>query len=264
MYRQLLTLLLACALLAGASLAEQTKKQAATKPRKAKTQATKSQVPKAKPGPPNAESKAKEEVIEAAKAHKSNLESLIKLIEEEVKIRTAELDRNKQLFSEGILPKIRVEESEALLASAKMKLNAPQKEIEQTDHLITETVAEEQLARMPKPKVGSYTTTNALIRYLGPSQWTLENISKVSSFFIGNFGRQLPISAFGQSAVHDRMNFDHRNSVDVAIHPDSAEGQALMSYLRSQGIPFLAFRSAVAGAATGAHIHIGHPSHRIR
>jgi hypothetical protein len=30
--------------------------------------------------------------------------------------------------------------------------------------------------------------------------------------------------------------------------------------LRRAGIPFIAFRSAVAGAATGAHIHIGQPS----
>jgi hypothetical protein len=52
--------------------------------------------------------------------------------------------------------------------------------------------------------------------------------------------------------------------MDVAVHPDSAEGAALMSYLRSQGIPFIAFRQAVAGSATGAHIHIGYPSHRIR
>jgi hypothetical protein len=48
--------------------------------------------------------------------------------------------------------------------------------------------------------------------------------------------------------------------MDVAVHPDSAEGHWLLSYLRRAGIPFIAFRSAVAGAATGAHIHIGQPS----
>jgi hypothetical protein len=51
--------------------------------------------------------------------------------------------------------------------------------------------------------------------------------------------------------------------MDVAVQPDSPEGEALMAYLRSQGIPFIAFRHAVPGSATGAHIHIGRPSHRI-
>jgi hypothetical protein len=57
--------------------------------------------------------------------------------------------------------------------------------------------------------------------------------------------------------------YDHRNAVDVALHPDSAEGKALINYLQNQGIPFLAFRAAVPGVATGPHIHIGSPSHRI-
>jgi len=48
----------------------------------------------------------------------------------------------------------------------------------------------------------------------------------------------------------------------VALHPDSREGQSLIAYLRQSGIPFIAFRGAVPGAATGAHIHIGQPSPR--
>jgi hypothetical protein len=35
-----------------------------------------------------------------------------------------------------------------------------------------------------------------------------------------------------------------------------------MNYLSSQGIPFMAFRRAVPGSATGPHIHIGKPSQR--
>jgi len=50
--------------------------------------------------------------------------------------------------------------------------------------------------------------------------------------------------------------------MDVALHPDSDEGRSLMAYLRRAGIPFIAFRSAMPGSATGAHIHIGLPSIR--
>jgi hypothetical protein len=50
--------------------------------------------------------------------------------------------------------------------------------------------------------------------------------------------------------------------MDVALHPDSKEGQSLLNYLRQVGIPFIAFKGAVPGAATGAHIHIGKVSPR--
>jgi hypothetical protein len=50
--------------------------------------------------------------------------------------------------------------------------------------------------------------------------------------------------------------------MDVGLNPDSAEGQALMQFLRANGIPFSAFRVAIQGSSTGPHIHIGLPSHR--
>ena len=91
----------------------------------------------------------------------------------------------------------------------------------------------------------------------------LADAARIQRFFSARFGRALPISAFGQTAAHDRIGFDHRQAIDVAVHPDSPEGLGLLDYLRSIGIPFIAFRRAVAGEATGAHIHIGQPSRRI-
>jgi hypothetical protein len=85
----------------------------------------------------------------------------------------------------------------------------------------------------------------------------------VQRFFAARFGRALPVSAWGQSAAHDRLGFDHRNALDVAVHPDSDEGKALMAYLRRERIPFLAFKGPVPGASTGAHIHIGQVSPRL-
>jgi hypothetical protein len=71
------------------------------------------------------------------------------------------------------------------------------------------------------------------------------------------------VSAFGQTATHARLGFDHRQALDVAVHPDSPEGKGLIQYLRGQGISFIAFRGALSGSATGAHIHIGPPSRRV-
>ena len=84
----------------------------------------------------------------------------------------------------------------------------------------------------------------------------------MKSFFVSKFGRTLPVSAFGQTRLHSRLGFDHRNSVDVALSPDSAEGRALINKLRTMGVPYIAFRRAIPGIATGAHIHVGRPSPR--
>jgi len=85
----------------------------------------------------------------------------------------------------------------------------------------------------------------------------------VQAFFSSTFGRPLPLSAVGQSATHDRFGLDHHHAVDVPLHPDSAEGRAVISYLQAQGITFTAFRAAIPGVATGPHIHIGRPSNRF-
>jgi hypothetical protein len=55
---------------------------------------------------------------------------------------------------------------------------------------------------------------------------------------------------------------DHRQGLDVGLHPDSVEGSAFVEFLRAEKIPFLVFRQAIPGVATGPHIHIGWPSHR--
>ena len=93
-------------------------------------------------------------------------------------------------------------------------------------------------------------------------RWSLADSKKVENFFLTKFGRPLPTSAFGQSDIHDRWGLDHRQGLDVGLHPDSLEGIALVDFLRAEKIPFLVFRHAIPGVATGPHIHIGRPSHR--
>ena len=93
--------------------------------------------------------------------------------------------------------------------------------------------------------------------------WSIADATKVQNFFLTNFGRPLPTTAFGQSSLHTRWGLDHRQGMDVGLHPDSPEGIALVEFLRNEKIPFLVFRSAEPGVATGPHIHIGRASHRF-
>jgi hypothetical protein len=202
-------------------------------------------------------------VITAAKEHKANLESEVALLDEQIKRDSEEIEKKRELLELGIIAKREIEDGERKLELIRAQRNARQSEVGQTDNLIAEVSASEQIAKLRPLRAGGYSATSALIRYAGSTTWRVFDIAKVESFFGGRFGRSLPISALGQTSVHDRMGLDHRASVDIAIHPDSAEGQSLIAYLRSMGIPFIAFRQAVPGAATGAHIHIGLPSKRL-
>jgi hypothetical protein len=134
--------------------------------------------------------------------------------------------------------------------------------IAESDITITEATTRDALLELPRLGVGGYSESAAFIRFNGGTLWSLGDAPKIEKFFLQTFGHTLPISAFGQTATHDRLRFDHRNAMDIALHPDSKEGRSLLAYLRQAGIPFIAFRSAVSGSATGAHIHIGNPSIR--
>jgi len=215
---------------------------------------------KAEPTLADRVAKAKAEVIAAANNYKASLGTVLEFQEEDLKAASEVVEKRKELLALAIISKRELEESERALSAAQDKVANTKRQIAESDTLIAEAGAEAQLAKLGPV---AYQTTAALIRYNGTARWVLTDAAKVQSFFALRFNHALPISAFGQTAVHNHLGFDHHNSIDVAVSPDSAEGQTLMAYLRSAGIPFIAFRYAVPGSATGAHIHVGYPSKRV-
>jgi hypothetical protein len=118
---------------------------------------------------------------------------------------------------------------------------------------VVEAAALGRLAALPPPPAGGERSTPGVLEYRGVTAWTLAQVESLERFFV---------SALGQTPLHDRLGFDHRNALDVAVHPDTPEGRALLDHLRAHGVPFLAFRGPVAGASTGAHVHVGAASPR--
>jgi hypothetical protein len=100
-------------------------------------------------------------------------------------------------------------------------------------------------------------------RFDASGPFTEATFQKIESAFEAHFGKPMPVSAMGETAVHRALGFDHRGRVDVSIHPDQPEGVWLREYLTENHIPFFAFRHAVPGKATGAHIHLGPGSTRL-
>ena len=101
-------------------------------------------------------------------------------------------------------------------------------------------------------------------RFDGDGAFSMVAFSRVEFEYSKHFGKALPVSAMGDTAVHRSLGFDHRGRVDVAINPDQPEGHWLLEYLVQNRIPYFAFRHAVPGKATGAHIHIGPMSTRFK
>lgn len=119
----------------------------------------------------------------------------------------------------------------------------------------------ERVERVEHPKPAEAEAAPAPLA--GSGRWKLADARKIQDFFLARFKKPLPATAFGQSDLHTRWGLDHRNGIDVGLHPDSAEGRALIEFLRKESIPFLAFRGPVPGVATGPHIHIGNRSPRV-
>ena len=206
-------------------------------------------------------SKARSDLVEATKNYKDSLEKLLPFEETALKQAAETAAKRKDLFAQGIVARRELEESQRAAAEAQSKLDQTRRQLTEADSMLAE--AENETLPDAREPGGAYHSTAALIRYNGVAAWSLKDAGAVENFYAEKFKHALPISAFGQTAVHDRLGFDHHNAMDVAVQPDSPEGQALMAYLRNAGIPFIAFRYAVPGSATGAHIHIGKPSHRI-
>lgn len=210
-------------------------------------------------------------LIQATQQYKASTQALLTIQESQVREAAAKLEELRILVSEGLVAKSELQENEQTIAALRAQVQATQKQIADADNMIAEIQAEQELAKAPTAKpvrlvskqYGTFSTTATIPRYNGAMAWSLGGLNEIQTFFAAKFGRSLPTSAVGQSARHNQLGYDHHNAVDVALHPDSAEGTSLINYLQSQGIPFLAFRSAIPGVATGPHIHIGSPSHRL-
>ena len=212
---------------------------------------------------------ATSELVKSTETAKSAAEDLLKLQEESVRKLTASTEQLRELFNEGLVAKVELDKAEQELAAAKTNIEQTQNQIASATQLAVEIKKAQALAStvrvqtFVKSVLKSINMTGATVMRSESGHWSLATLPQVQQFFAQAFGHLLPISTIGQSATHNRLGWDHRNSVDVGVHPDSAEGRALMSYLQSSGIPFLAFRAAIPGVATGPHIHIGFPSHRL-
>ena len=110
----------------------------------------------------------------------------------------------------------------------------------------------------------SGTSRKAMLKFEGCGHFYAADFPAIASDFEEQFHYPIPVTARGQTRLHQSFGLDHRGKIDVGLNPEEPEGIWLRRLLENRQIPYIAFRSAVRGAATAPHIHIGTGSSRIR
>jgi hypothetical protein len=168
--------------------------------------------------------------------------------------------RTKALVDEGIVARVALTAMLEDLEYRKKALDLANFRAKLVEDLSEQASAEGELDEPPSI-VG---TRRAIERYDGSGMFRESDFIRISTAFQRQFGKALPISAKGDTALHRSLGFDHRGRVDIALNPDQREGSWLRSYLQKAKLPYYAFRAAIRGKATAPHIHLGPPSTRYR
>ncbi|HXD32694.1 MAG TPA: hypothetical protein VN643_16345 [Pyrinomonadaceae bacterium] len=254
--RYLLIILSICLLFSTASTAVAQKKRTTKPPAK----------PAPKTKAPTELEKLRDQYIAATKEVRISLDKLLPLYDKELQTAQEKAAKSKELETQGLISKKELADAERAVTEVKLKIDDIHKQMASADdqiaQVLVEIESEKQLAKLKKIPKGGMVMTTSFVRFNGAGAWSISLAGTVDAFFRQKFGHPLPIAVLGQGNIHNRWRLDHRNAMDLSLNPNGAEGQAVMDYLRSRGIPFSAFRQAIPGTATGPHIHVGLPSHR--
>lgn len=171
---------------------------------------------------------------------------------------------SEKLVDAGVIARGELSSLQEELESRRLTLNLAQSRAKLFEELAEMARREQQMEVADDSAQASPGRHPVMEHFEGEGRFSPSALKAVATAYEKQFKKPLPISANGETNVHRALGFDHRGRVDVAVNPDQREGVWLKAYLEQNEIPFYAFRSAVPGKATGAHIHIGPGSTRLR
>lgn len=204
-------------------------------------------------GPVGVEDLTEEQSAEMVAAAKRELERHAK-----------RLDSAKRLVDEGAMPRTALTPLLQDLDRARKTLDLAESRARLFSELMAMARAEAEAEAAAHNQPVEEPVRLAVVRFEGSGVFTDSHFRRIAAAFQKEFARPLPVSARGDTAFHRSLGYDHRGRIDVALHPDQKEGEWLLRFLETEKIPYFAFRKSVPGSATGAHIHIGPPSTRLR
>jgi hypothetical protein len=162
------------------------------------------------------------------------------------------LAEQEKLVTEGVAPAPTLEKRKQDLEYAERQWELAQSRARLVEELAEMARREAELAEQRDQELA--------LRFDGKGTLSPQEFLYVEKLYFDEHGRELPVSARGPTDFHRSLGFDHRDRYDVALNPDQQEGRWLVLLLNRLGIPYIAYRNAVAGKSSGAHIHVGLPS----
>jgi hypothetical protein len=170
----------------------------------------------------------------------------------------------QRLAESGVISRAEAQSSGADVLSAELAVNLATERAQLVQEIAQSLRMQKSLAEV-ETEAESHPEWNGQVytRYDGNGVFTRGDFDKLSAAYHTAFGRIIPVSADGQTAVHRSLGLNHTGRVDIALRPDQPEGIWLLRYLEKNHIPYYAFRAAVARKSTGAHIHLGPGSTRL-
>jgi hypothetical protein len=189
-------------------------------------------------------------------------QAMLEAAQRRVERQSKTLANRQMLVDNGVIARSELTVIQDELDSRRRVLDLAQNRVKLLEDLQQMAEREQRLERAAEASAAE--SRNLMIRYDGNGLFSLADLTTISSQFQKRFHHALPVSALGQTLVHQSMGLDHRNRVDIALNPDQSEGVWLRQLLERLHVPYLAFRNAMAGAATAPHIHIGIGSTRLK
>lgn len=176
------------------------------------------------------------------------------------------VDDRRTFLEIGVIARTEVESAEAELQTRQQVLDLVKTRLRLLDDLKRMAESEratERLTNAGLPNMREAIARGAVTRFNGTAPFAASKLAGLSAQYQRKFGQPLPVSAVGETSVHRALGLDHSDRVDIALNPDSTEGLWFRQLLERLKLPYLAFRSAVLGAATAPHIHVGLGSTRL-
>ncbi|MEK7403817.1 MAG: hypothetical protein AAB225_01795 [Acidobacteriota bacterium] len=174
----------------------------------------------------------------------------------------ARVEEAKKLVEEGALPRLSLTPFLEELDRRRKVLDQAVSRARLLDELAG--MARTEVAVLVEPPAVAPEPLPLVERYDGDGRLPTASLKIITLAFQEEFGKPLPVSASGATALHRALGFDHRGRIDVGLDPDQPEGVWLRDLLRGLRVPYYAFRTALRGRSTGPHIHIGPPSEPLR
>ena len=127
-------------------------------------------------------------------------------------------ERTKNLVAEGIVARASLM---AMLEDLEFRKKAL--DLANFRAKLVEDLSEQALAEGEIDETGPVMRLGRTIeRYDGAGVFREADFIRVSNAFMRQFGKSLPVSAKGDTALHRSLGFDHRGRVDIALNPDQS------------------------------------------